>query len=197
MDRQILREVIWTRGWTKTHLALALGYSPRALSYWLSGRVTVPPGVMAWVNRLPALPSVDPSYSPDPEGLKQFRKDGNYTATEIAVMVRTQPETVCRWLQGTQGIPVGVQAWLRAGGPSEWLWWPPGYTPVAETLSGRPHKPFKLRAGKLGTHLEKYPAKQGGWRWRRVGGPRSCRERRAVQTGNLPWDMRKNRPVRV
>jgi hypothetical protein len=177
MTTQEFADIISRRGWCQEWVGPLLGYSSRAVWYWLRRGRTVPPEAIAWAKSLPPLPSLDPSYPPTVAGLDAFLRSGQYSVTELAQMLGVSHATVSYWTTGQRKMPGSVKAWLEHGCPEDWPWLPPGFGVPDANIYGRkrvvvdPHhgcsrNPKGVRV-MYPSHTER------GWRWRRVGGPSS------------------------
>lgn len=94
------------------------GVTAQGVRAWERDWAPVPLLVREYVAAHPA-PPLDPTYPPTPEGLR-------------AAMARWEQKllwcrwwgiptaTLYRWLAGSVGLPITVQAWLRAGAPTRW-----------------------------------------------------------------------------
>lgn len=113
------------RGWSLYHASLSMGFCQSAIPTALS-RGRLPWEVDQWARALPALPSGDFPYSGDREGLQKYRQRYGLSLRKLGQVAGVRKETALKWLKGRAPVPSRVRAWLEAGAPDDWQWYPPG-----------------------------------------------------------------------
>lgn len=174
---QAIRE---QHGWTRIQICRALHYCNSAVSDWEHSRLAVPPPVAAWAAALPVVP-VSGAYPPTRGGLRLWYLRHEMNCRDVGEFVGVAEHTVWRWLEGASPVPLGVQAWLRAGTPPAWLWAPPGWDgeyPRCNVIS-QPGKPLDSEPQRRTGHTRRI----GSWVARRAHAaqqPRPARRKAAV-----------------
>jgi transcriptional regulator with XRE-family HTH domain len=133
----VLKRWRLAHGWTTTQLGRALGYSPSSWLTWEHGTVIPPPSACQYVQEHPAPRQSREFASAGPGMLRRVLRQRGLRVIEMADFCGVAEGTVHNWLNGHASLPLGVRAWVHAGGPHDWRWAPFGQDNVL-SVGGHP-----------------------------------------------------------
>lgn len=149
-----LREWRERIGWPRHRLALHLGYSHGSVVLrWEDGTRRIPSHVATFVedHLVPAPTTVvtDPSAA-----LRAAIQAAGLSPSRWAAWWGSHYHAVCRWLNGSEPVPSDIQAWLRAGAPSDWPWRRTFAGRAAPVIPALPRVALRLPGGDMRAQRE-------------------------------------------